>query len=573
MARMTGKEALAQMLVAEGLDYIFGNPGTSETPFLDVLQDYPSLRYIQALQEGTAVGMADGYARATGQPAFANIHIAGGLANGVSALYNAFRGGTPLVLTAGNSDTRMLLSEPVLSGDLVEMTQQFTKWSAEVPNAANIPMAVRRALKEAKTPPTGPVFLSFPWDTMDDEVDVDIIASSAGYYRMRPDTDAVAKAAELLSQADNPVIVIGDRVGQAGGSAELIQVAEQLGAKVFASSYTYSEISFPLNHGQYAGILNLNSSATRRQLADADVVFAIGTNVFSSFLYVSEPFISPGTKLVHMDSSLKEIEKIYPTDLGIPCDPKAGLADLAEALDQEMSASAREAAATRAASLTAAKQQAREAYVQRMQNTGDSRPMPVDRMMYELAQALPEDAILADEAITSRNSLLQAVEPSVPGSYYAIRGGALGWAMPGALGIKLANPDRPVVAVVGDLSFFHDMTGLLMTRNRGINATIVVVNNDGGGIFSFLPQAEHPAHFEKVYGTPHGLTFGSVAELYGLEYTRVSTWEEFGEAVDRGTTDIGTSIIEVPSSRERNVALHREAWASASDALRSVERG
>ena len=118
-----------------------------------------------------------------------------------------------------------------------------------------------------------------------------------------------------------------------------------------------------------------------------------------------------------------------------------------------------------------------------------------------------------------------------------------------------------MVAVVGDLSFFHDMTGLLMTRNSEINATIVVVNNDGGGIFSFLPQAEHPAHFEKVYGTPHGLTFGSVAELYGLEYTRVSTWEEFGEAVDRGTTDIGTSIIEVPSSRERNVVLHREAWA------------
>ena len=131
----------------------------------------------------------------------------------------------------------------------------------------------------------------------------------------------------------------------------------------------------------------------------------------------------------------------------------------------------------------------------------------------------------------------------------------------------------PVVAVVGDLSFFHDMTGLLMTRNSEINATIVVVNNDGGGIFSFLPQAEHPAHFEKVYGTPHGLTFGSVAELYGLEYTRVSTWEEFGEAVDRGTSDIGTSIIEVPSSRERNVVLHREAWVAALDALRSVERG
>ena len=553
MARMTGKEALAQMLVAEGLDYIFGNPGTSETPFLDVLQDYPSLRYIQALQEGTAVGMADGYARATGQPAFANIHIAGGLANGVSALYNAFRGGTPLVLTAGNSDTRMLLSEPVLSGDLVEMTQQFTKWSAEVPNAANIPMAVRRAFKEARTPPTGPVFLSFPWDTMDDEVDVDIIASSAGYYRMRPDTDAVAKAAELLSQADNPVIVIGDRVGQAGGSAELIQVAEQLGAKVFASSYTYSEISFPLNHGQYAGILNLNSSATRRQLADADVVFAIGTNVFSSFLYVSEPFISPGTKLVHMDSSLKEIEKIYPTDLGIPCDPKAGLADLAEALDQEMSASAREAAATRAASLTAAKQQAREAYLQRMQNTGDSRPMPVDRMMYELAQALPEDAILADEAITSRNSLLQAVEPSVPGSYYAIRGGALGWAMPGALGIKLANPDRPVVAVVGDGASMYTVQALWTAARYNIPVTYAICNNRSYRILKvnmdvylrgMLEDNERSSEYVGMdFAT--ALPLAELAEAMGVAGQNVEDPRELRPALERAIGSGKPSVVNV----------------------------
>ncbi len=130
----------------------------------------------------------------------------------------------------------------------------------------------------------------------------------------------------------------------------------------------------------------------------------------------------------------------------------------------------------------------------------------------------------------------------------------------------------PVIAVVGDLSFFHDMTGLLMARNSEINATIVVVNNDGGGIFSFLPQAEHPEHFEQVYGTPHGLAFGSVAELYGLGYTRVGTWEEFGEAVVRGTGDTGTSVIEVPSSRERNVELHRKAVTAASNALRSLER-
>ena len=132
---------------------------------------------------------------------------------------------------------------------------------------------------------------------------------------------------------------------------------------------------------------------------------------------------------------------------------------------------------------------------------------------------------------------------------------------------------EPVVAVVGDVTFFHDLTGLLMARNSEVNATIIVINNDGGGIFSFLPQAEHPEHFEKVYGTPHGLTFGSVAEMYGLEYSRVGTWEKFGESVRASVGRRRTSIIEVPGSRERNVALHREAWAAATEALHSVERG
>ena len=258
-----------------------------------MLQDFPDLRYVQSLQEGTAVGMADGYARATGRPAFANIHIAGGLANGISALYNAYRGGTPLVLTAGNSDTRMLLSEPVLSGDLVEMTRQFTKWSAEVPHASNIPMAVRRAFKEAKTPPTGPVFLSFPWDTMDETVAVDIAPSSPGYFRLRPDAAAVAAASELLAQAENPVIVWATGWGNPGLWRNWRGWPSSWGRRSMPLPTPIPKSTSPTNHDQYAGMLNLNSSATRQQLAAADVVLAVGTNVFSSFLYVPEPFLSP----------------------------------------------------------------------------------------------------------------------------------------------------------------------------------------------------------------------------------------------------------------------------------------
>lgn len=475
MPAMTGKEALVRMLIAEGVEYIFGNPGTSETPMMDALQDFPQIRYIQALQEGTAVGMADGYARATGRPAFANIHIAGGLANGISALYNAHRGGTPVVLTAGNSDTRMLLSEPTLSGDLVEMTRQYTKWSHEIHHPADVPGAVRRAFKEARTPPTGPVFLSFPWDTMDEQADVDVIGGGPGYFRTRPDRDALARSSQLLAQAENPVIVIGDRIAQSGGVAEMTRVAEMLGARVFAASF--SEVNFPTSHPLWSGLLNTSSPVTRRLLAGADVVLAVGANIFSSFLYVDVPLLDPQSRLVHLDSAPREVEKNYPTEVGILADPATGLAELAEALEQDLTAPAKEAAATRMAELAEGRRRAQDEYRQRLRQRWDNSPIAVERMMHELAAAVPPGTIVADEAITSRPALMQEFDFDQPGSLYGIQGGALGWAMPGALGLKLAQPDRPVLAVVGDGASMYTVQALWTAATFNIPVVYAICNN------------------------------------------------------------------------------------------------
>ena len=475
MPAMTGKEALVRMLIAEGVEYIFGNPGTSETPMMDALQDFPQIRYIQALQEGTAVGMADGYARATGRPAFANIHIAGGLANGISALYNAHRGGTPVVLTAGNSDTRMLLSEPTLSGDLVEMTRQYTKWSHEIHHPADVPGAVRRAFKEARTPPTGPVFLSFPWDTMDEQADVDVIGGGPGYFRTRPDRDALARASQLLAQAENPVIVIGDRIAQSGGVAAMTRVAEMLGARVFAASF--SEVNFPTSHPLWSGLLNTSSPVTRRLLAGADVVLAVGANIFSSFLYVDVPLLDPQSRLVHLDSAPREVEKNYPTEVGILADPATGLAELAEALEQDLTAPAKEAAATRMAELAEGRRRAQDEYRQRLRQRWDNSPIAVERMMHELAAAVPPGTIVADEAITSRPALMQEFDFDQPGSLYGIQGGALGWAMPGALGLKLAQPDRPVLAVVGDGASMYTVQALWTAATFNIPVVYAICNN------------------------------------------------------------------------------------------------
>ena len=551
MPRMTGRKALAEMLVAEGVECIFGNPGTSETPFMDALQDYPQIKYYLALQEATVVGMAEGYARATGKPAFANVHIVGGLANSMGSLYNSYRGGTPMVLTAGNTDTRIYHTDPILTGDLVEMTRQYTKWSAQVTHASEVPMVVRRAFKEAKTPPTGPVFISLPWDSQDEEADVDIVPSSPGYHRFHPDADAVTQAAELLAQAENPIMVVGDRVAQSGGASEAVDVAELLGAKVYSAAYT--EVNFPTSHPQYLGLLNVNRPATRERFAEADVLLAVGVGVFSSFLYSPEPFVSGHTRLIHLDNSSRELEKVYPTEIGMLADPKTGLQDLADALQQEMSGSAMEAAKTRAASIADEKGQARAAVQGRVKERWDRKPMSVERMMTELAQALPSNAIVTEEALTSRQAIYDAMDFDEPGSYQGLRGGALGWGMPGAIGVQMASPGRPVVGVVGDGASMYTVQALWTAARYNVPVTWVICNNRSYKILkvnmevylrNMLKDTQRKSEYLGTDFSPP-LDLAAIAEGFGVHGRRVEEPSDLRPALEEAIGMNAPALVDV----------------------------
>ena len=350
MARMTGKRALLEMLRAEGVKYIFGNPGTSEIPLLDALEDYPDMEYLMVTQEGVAMGMADGYARATGNAAFVSLHVDTGLANGVSLLTNASAAGVPMVLTSVNKDVRRLAEG---RSDLVEMVRQFTKWSAEVTHGEQVPSIMRRAFKEARTPPTGPTYVAFSAGALDEEADMDVVPSARGYFRTAPDRQALEDASRILGDASNPVILVGDRVAKSGASAEVALVAEILGAKVYALQY--AEMNFPTDHPQFLGPLRpvpsdtrqiLGSAGAERQILDsADAVLAVGTSMSGrGFAYASGGALGEDTPLIHVDSAYTEIDKIEPTDVGIIADPKVAMADLADALESRMSGVAREAA-------------------------------------------------------------------------------------------------------------------------------------------------------------------------------------------------------------------------------------
>ena len=472
MPVMTGKRAMMEMLRAEGVEYIFGNPGTSESPIMDALEDFPDLKYMLTTQEGVAMGMADGYARATGKPSFVNLHIDTGLANGISLLTNAYEGGTPLVLTSGNKDVRKLAEGRT---ELVNMVKEFTKWSVEVTHPEQVPSVMRRAFTEAITPPTAPVYVSFSANALDDEAEMEIVPSAPGYFRVGPDGRAIEAASRVLSGATSPVMLVADGVARSQAVAEAVRLAELLGARVYATAF--SEVNFPTSHPQFLGQINPAMPESRELLATADAVLAVGTSVFSGFFYFSGSVLGRDTKLIHIDSNAGEIGKSEPTDIGILGDPKVAMAELAEALDADMSGSAKEAAKGRAVSASEAKAAKNAAWQQSVKARWDLSPMSAERMMTEIAGALPSDTIIANDAVTTGASIFGAMEFDEPGSIFGITGGALGWGMGGGMGVKLANPDRPVVAVVGDGSSMMTVQALWTAANANIPVIYVICNN------------------------------------------------------------------------------------------------
>ena len=480
MASMTGKHALMQTLRAEGVKYIFGNPGTSESAIMDALESYPDIEYVLVVQEGVAMGMADAYARATQKPAFVNLHIETGLGNGISLLQNVFDGGTQMVLTAGNKDIRELAQGRT---DLAGITRNLTKWSAEATHPDAVPLMTRRAFNEAKSPPTGPAFVAYSANALDGEVSTDVFPSPTAYIRQRPDPDAVEAATRLLATAENPAMVVGDRVAQSGAMDEAVRVAELLGAQVVSASY--SEVNFPSSHPQYGGAARLGYGEFPGTGTTPDAVIMVG-KITDGYYMFSEPtlrYFDDQTKLVHIDVDNSSVGRTQRTEVGIVADPKMALADLAESLEAGMSGSAREEAKGRIARITAEKEASDASWKRRVADRWDAAPMSAERMMEEIAAVLPNDTIIANDAVTSGAALAGAIPTDEPGKAFGGRGGALGWGMGGTMGLKLANPDRPVVGFIGDGSAMMTVQGLWTAAVQNIPVVYVICNN---GVYRVL---------------------------------------------------------------------------------------
>jgi benzoylformate decarboxylase len=463
-------------------------------------------------------------------------------------LYDAAKGGTSLVVTAGQSDTRMLHAEPHLSGDLVQMTRQYTKYSAEVLHVSQLPAMVHRAFKTAAEPPKGPTFLSLPWNVCDEEIDVEVRPVPPSYPRVRPDPAAIARAAELLLNAKAPVMLVGDRIADADGSGEAPALAELIGARVYAVSN--SAVNFPTSHPLFLGGLNVNSLSARDALRGADVVLAVGCNLFPQYVYVGEPLLDPAGALIHLDSSPTEIGKSYLPDVGILADPKEGLADLARAVESGVTPAQRAAAGQRREQAAAAKARQAEAFEREVQANWDKAPIHPTRLARELARALPSDAILVDEAITTSGALQAAIPADEPGRYFRIRGGAIGWGIGGAIGVQIARPGRPVVAVVGDGSAMYAVQGLWTAAHDRLPLTYVICGNRSYRILklnllNYLGEGGRKSDFVGMDLRDPDLDFAALATAFGLRGERVERPDDLRPALDRAISHGGPALVDV----------------------------
>jgi benzoylformate decarboxylase len=545
---MSGKRALIEQLIADGTRYVFGNPGTTEQGFMDALQDYPQLAFILALHEGVAIGVADAYARATQKPAFVELHIAPGLGNAMGMLYDAARGHSPLVVYAGQSDTHSLDQEPLLSGDLVRMAEPLCKWSVEAKHAHDVPMLLRRAMKVAAGPPPGPVFMSLPLDVLDQTAEMRIAPTSFVASRIRPDAETLRAVASLLASAQHPSIVVGDGVAISGAQAEVGTIADLIGAPIQAG-YA-SEMNLPAGHPLAGNPLNVVSgAAVRESLEASDVILILGTPVWRTIFPAEAGPLPDEARVIQIDMDTWELAKNQPVEFALQADPKTTLQELIPLVESAMSDDQR--AAVRARTQAYTERRAAAEHRLRTQDDGrrDQSPIAVTRLMEEIAGALPADAAIFDESVTSGGALQRYLHLQ-PGGYFRARGGGLGPGMPGAVGLQLAYPDRTVAGVVADGSAMYTITALWTAAHHKLPVTWVIVNNSSYRILKlnlqdYLGEAGADRRFMHTDLEDPPIRYDRLAESMGVWGRRVDRPDELAEGLREALAVPGPSLLDV----------------------------
>jgi benzoylformate decarboxylase len=550
---MPGKTALLELLKQEGVRIMFGNPGTTELPLMDALAAEHELRYILALQEAPAMGMADGYAQASGQCAVVNLHAAPGLGNAMGMLYDAQKAGSPILVTAGQHEQRFNFTEPLLWADLPTIARPFVKWSEEVRRLEDLPRAIHRAVKTALAPPTGPVFLSLPGDILTDSADLDLGAPSRVATGIRGDSSAIRQAAAIIAKARSPVIIAGDAVPQGNALQELVAFAETLGAAVYDEGMA-SRTMFPSSHPLYRGALVRLPEAINGLLAQHDLLVSVGGDLFTLSLPGEVESMPEGYPVIHLDTDPWELAKNYPEKVSILGEPKVTLPELTDAVRQARSAAESEAAAKRLVHVKAEGVSSLQKLHAMADAVAERHPIHPLALMQTIGRLLPDDAVVIDETVSSGNGLRRFLKSDDAQSFYGLRGGGIGWGLPAAIGVKLALPDRPVVALIGDGSAMYTIQGLWTAARENLRMVFVVINNYSYRILkqrtnAMKGLAAQADNYVAMDLDKPRVDFVSVARGLGLTAHKATTLSDLGDLLTQALATDGPTLIDVEVDR------------------------
>ncbi len=547
-----GVDVLLEVLESEGIRHVFGNPGTTELPLIAALAGGGGPSYVLCLHEGVAVGMADGHARATGRPSFVNLHTAAGLGNSMGVLSNAVVTRTPMVVTAGQQDSRQLMAEPFLSGSLAEMAAGVVKRASEVHRVDDLGLLCRRAFRDAVSEPPGPVFLSLPMDLLQTETTAPVPPRSVVSSRTVP--AEIGELARMIVQADRArfAVVAGDEVATSGALESLVRVAEKLGCVVYGTPM-HSDLVFPTTHRLWGGALPADAVQMRAMLADYERLLVIGSRPFMTFMHRDAWPVPESVKLCHLAPSPTDLGRTYRAALGVVGDPAATL-DALEPLLAPL-APADVAAARRAVEAASLERTASvERAVAEAEAAGEAggRLHPLAAVRAVVA-ALPRGTSVVDEAVTNDPYVRMLLRADRAGGFFYSRGGGLGWGVAAAMGVSLARDRSPVAAITGDGSFLYGPQALWTAKREDIPVVAIVLNNGGYLILQrllseVLPEVGDASKAPGLVVDEPPVDIAALGRAFGCRAVRVSRLDEVGDAVRAAFEGSGPHLVEVPVS-------------------------
>lgn len=530
---MNVRDAIFQLLRDRAVTHMFGNPGSTEMSMLAGLPE--SLKYVLCLHESVAVGAAAGYSLLSGRPSIVNVHAFPGLCNSMGAMASAKANKAPVVVTAGQQDTRHLRHEPLLSGPLAEVAAPVVKWSHQPVRAEDVPMALERAFRIALTAPMGPTFLSLPMDFLEQPASPVVPTDPVQAGGLAP--GAAAVLVEQLRSAEAPALVTGRGIEAANAWDSTVRLAEALDLDVYADPFA-SQFGFPTDHQQFRGPLPPHAGQIRAVLEKHDFVLVVGAPVFVVYPYSPEHFVPQGTKLVLISDDPNDVARLeggtsYLAGLGYALDELAGLA------------------LANVSNLTRSDHATGAGYVSLRSNGGIDLSAACD----SIARHRDPDGIVMDESISAGATVRWHIRISAPQSYARTSNGILGFALPASIGAQLAHSDRQVLVVIGDGTAMYTPQALWTLAQQRLPVKIAVLNNGGYKILEDFHASTSPQLGPPPDLSLPGLDLVTLASSLGVASSRVQKYEELDGAIADAFASSGPHLIDIRLEPQMRMSL------------------